>query len=379
MSATEILFWVSASLIGYVYAGYPLLTWLLSRSIGRAVDRFTVFPRVTVLTAAYNEAACIGETVRNKLRQDYPQDLLDVIVISDASTDGTDDIVRQLGERVQLIRQEPRAGKTAALNRAVPHAAGDILVFADANSIYAPDAIRNLVANFADASVGYATGKMVYVTLEGSLVGDGCSSYMRYENWIRSNESRLASVIGVDGGIDAVRKSLYQPMRADQLPDFVLPLSVAARGYRVVYESQALLRELALSEPADEYRMRVRVSLRAMWALWDMRPLLNPLRHGLLALQLTSHKLLRYFAFIPLTVLFFTSLLLAGQGKLFFLAAVMQVVTYALASFGWFRGRADSSLITAPYYFVLLNVAAAHAAIRFAIGERQAFWTPRTG
>lgn len=379
MSTTEVLFWVSAILIGYVYAGYPLLAWLLSRSIGREVGRSAIFPRVTVLTAAYNEAACIEEMVRNKLSQDYPPDLLDVIVISDASTDGTDDIVRQLGERVQLIRQEPRAGKTAALNRAVPHALGDILVFADANSIYAPDAIRSLVANFADASVGYVTGKMVYVTLEDSLVGDGCTGYMRYENWLRGHESRLASVIGVDGGIDAVRKSLYQAMRADQLPDFVLPLSVAARGYRVVYEPQALLRELALSEQADEYRMRVRVSLRAMWALWDMRALLNPLRHGLLVLQLASHKLLRYFAFIPLGVLFLTSLLLAGQGKLFILAAVLQIVTYALASYGWFRGRADSSLITVPYYFVLLNIAAAHAALRFALGERQALWTPRTG
>lgn len=378
MTALEVLFWVSAALVGYTYAGYPLLAWTLGRTVGRAVGCKPILPTVTVLTAARNEAACIRETVLNKLSQDYPPELLDVIVISDESTDGTDEIVRSLGERVRLIRQEPRAGKTAALNRAVPEAGGEILVFADANSIYAPDTVRNLVANFADPTVGYVTGKMVYVTREGSLVGDGCSGYMRYENWLRSHETRLASVIGVDGGVDAMRKTLYSPMRADQLPDFVMPLRIAASGSRVVYEPTALLKEQALSEHGDEYRMRVRVSLRALWAMWDMRALLNPLRHGLLSLQLLSHKLLRYLAFIPLLVLLATSVLLAGHGVLYLLAAVLQVACYLLAGIGWLR-QAGTSLVTMPYYFLLLNVAAAHAALRFARGERQALWTPRTG
>lgn len=378
MTALEILFWVSAALVGYTYAGYPLLAWVLARTIGQPVQRAPILPKVTVLTAARNEAACIKETVLNKLNQDYPPELLDIIVISDESNDGTDEIVQNLGDRVRLIRQEPRAGKTAALNRAVPEASGEILVFADANSIYAPDTIRNLVANFADPTVGYVTGKMVYVTSQGSLVGDGCSGYMRYENWLRAQEMRLASVIGVDGGVDAIRKALYHPMRADQLPDFVLPLRVAAGGSRVVYEPAALVKEQALSAHRDEYRMRVRVSLRALWALWDMRALLNPLRHGWLSLQLASHKPLRYLAFIPLLLLLATSILLAGRSPMYLLAAVLQVGCYLLACIGWLR-QSGSSLVTVPYYFLLLNVAAAHAALRFARGERQAIWTPRTG
>lgn len=376
----EILFWISAVWITYVYIGYPLLAWLLSVLVGRQVNKSDITPRVTVLTAAYNEADCIGRTVQNKLDQEYPADLLDVIVISDESSDGTDDIVRSLGPRVQLIRQTPRAGKTAALNLAVARAAGEILVFSDANSMYAPDTIRRLVSNFADPAVGYVTGKMLYVNEDGSLVGDGCSAYMKYENWLRASESRLAAVIGVDGGVDAVRRSVYRPMRADQQPDFVLPLSVAGQAYRVVYEPTATLHESALSEHDAEYRMRVRVTLRALWALWDMRHLMNPLRYGLLAFQIISHKLLRYLAFVPLVAAFFISWSLAAQKPLLLLAALLQTMVYVLAAVGWVgRGRSHSSLIGFPYYFVLLNVACALAVVKFIGGQRQAIWSPRTG
>ena len=378
MATIKALFWVSAALVAYTYAGYPLLAAALARAIGKPVRRAPILPRVTVLTAARNEAEHIRETVVNKLTQDYPPELLDVIVVSDESDDGTDEIVESLGDRVRLIRQQPRAGKTEALNRAAPQASGDVLVFSDANSIYAEDTVRNLVANFADDSVGYVTGKMVYVTVDGSLVGDGCSGYMRYENWLRVRETQLASVIGVDGGVDAVRKSLFRPMRADQLPDFVLPLLVAAGGFRVVYEPGALLKEQALSSHYDEYRMRVRVSLRALWALWDLRRLLNPLKYGLLSLQIASHKVLRYLAFVPLMSLLATSVVLAGQGGVYLLAALCQVVVYSLAAVGW-RRQSGSALLSVPYYFVLVNVAAAHAAIRFVKGEKQATWTPRTG
>ncbi len=175
-----------------------------------------------------------------------------MIVISDASDDGTDEIVGRVASehpgRVRLLRQEPREGKTAALNLAVPQARGEIVVFADANSIYGPDALRRLARNFADPAVGYVTGKMVYVNPDGSLVGDGCSAYMKLENWLRAQETRIGSVVGVDGGVDAVRRRLYRPMRADQLPDFVLPLAVVEQGARVVYEPDALLTEHALVE-----------------------------------------------------------------------------------------------------------------------------------
>lgn len=376
----EAVFWISAAWITYVYAGYPLLASILAALVGRQVCKADIAPRVTVLTAAYNEEACIAQTVQNKLEQDYPPELLDIIVVSDESVDDTDEIVSSLGSRVRLIRQSPRAGKTAALNLAVAQAAGEVLVFADANSMYAPDTIRRLVSSFADPAVGYVTGKMVYVNDDGSLVGDGCSAYMKYENWLRAAESRLAAVIGVDGGVDAVRRSVYKPMRADQQPDFVLPLNVAGQGYRVVYEPDARLHESALSEHDAEYRMRVRVTLRALSALWDMRRMMNPLRHRLLAFQIISHKLLRYLAFLPLVTAFAISWSLAAQNRLMLLAALAQTFVYVLAGIGWVsRGQNRSFLIGFPYYFVLLNMACAQAVIKFIGGQRQAIWAPRTG
>lgn len=378
MSVMESLFWTSAALVVYIYVGYPILVMLLARLLGRSVRRAPNCPSVTVLIAARNEAACIRETVLNKLEQDYPSHLLDIIVVSDASDDETDSIVESLGERVKLLRQEPRGGKTAALNRAALEARGQILVFADANSMYAPSTVRSLAANFADPSVGYVTGKMVYITKQGSMVGDGCSTYMRYENWLRERETQLGSVIGVDGGVDAIRRSLYSPMRADQLPDFVLPLRVAAMGFRVVYEPDAQLNEMALAKHRDELQMRVRVSLRALWALWDMRGLLNPINHGMLAWQLASHKLLRYLAFAPLVALFVTSFMLTPSGTVYAIAAVSQIAFYSLGLIGW-RSQHGLVAIAVPYYFLLLNVSSAIAFVRFLRGQQMTVWVPRVG
>ncbi|NLC69989.1 MAG: glycosyltransferase family 2 protein, partial [Desulfuromonadaceae bacterium] len=235
------LFFLSLALVIYVYGGYPVLVFVLGLFIDRSPRKQRVDPFVTILIAAHNEEKQIAATLSNELSLDYPADHLEILVISDGSTDRTDDIVKGFREKsVRLLRQEPRSGKTAALNLAVPLAKGNIVAFSDANSIWAPDALRRLTANLADPSVGYVTGKMVYTNPGGSPVGEGCSGYMKYENALRAGETRIGSVVGVDGGIDAVRKELYRPMNPDQLPDFVLPLQVVAQGRRVVYEPAAL-------------------------------------------------------------------------------------------------------------------------------------------
>jgi cellulose synthase/poly-beta-1,6-N-acetylglucosamine synthase-like glycosyltransferase len=240
------VFFVSLIGLVYIYIGYPFLIFILGKIFSKPVSKAEINIPVTILIAAYNEEGDIEATVRNKLEQEYPSDLLEIIIISDGSTDRTDEIVNSIQDpRVRLLRQEPRAGKTSALNMAVPHAKGEILVFSDANSISAPDALSKLIQNFSDPGVGYVTGKMVYTDPDGTIVGDGCTAYMKYENFLRRIESRLGSVVGVDGGIDAVRKKLYRPMNPDQLPDFVLPLKIVEQGYRVVYEPEAILQENA--------------------------------------------------------------------------------------------------------------------------------------
>lgn len=382
--ALEVTFWACLFVGLYPYVGYPLCIALLKVVRPRPVRSREIAPTVTVVISAHNEVAHIAATVRNKLQQDYPAALLDVMVVSDASTDGTDEALRRLAvqePRLSFLRQEPRSGKTSALNGLVARARGEIVVFADANSMYRPDTVGRLVAAFADSEVGYASGRMLYVDPHGSLVGDGCTAYMRYENRLRWYESAIGSVVGVDGGVDAIRRSLYCPMRSDQLPDFVLPLSVVEQNFRVVYVPEAVLEEETLSSEAAEYRMRVRVALRAFWALWDKRALLNPLRFPLFSWQLISHKLLRYLSFAPLGVAAVLNWLLVPHSWLYAGLALWQVIaaTLAVAAMLGPSRLSRFSMTRYCYYFLLLNWASAVAFSRFARGEKQALWQPRTG
>ncbi len=376
------LFWVAILTILYVYLGYPLALLVLSKLRPDPPQRSNLIPKVTILIAAYNEESVIEETVRNKLLLDYPQESLEIIVIVDGCEDGTEDIVKSIqAPNLRLLRQIPRAGKTSALNMGIAEASGEIIVFSDANSLYEPKALRQLVANFADPKVGYVTGKMVYQSEAGSLVGDGCSGYMKYENMLRNLETSVGSVVGVDGGIDAVRKSLYRPMQPDQLPDFVLPLTVIDQGYRVVYEPHAVLCEASLHEDTDEYRMRVRVSLRAYWALWDMRHLLLFRRNSLFSWQLWSHKVLRYLCFVFLFVAFLVNLVIVGQGFIYILFLLLQLCCYGFAlGAPWLERRGyGTSFSHFCRYFLLLNLASAHAFGKFICGKKQILWTPRKG
>lgn len=379
----QIIFFTSLFMIAYVYIGYPLCASLLAALKKNKTDKNNSYqPNITILIAAYNEEENIKETIKNKLAQDYPFEKVQIIVISDESTDQTDDIVKKFKNKgVKLLRQIPRAGKTSALNLGIKSASGDILVFSDANSIYEKNALKMLIRNFHDPQVGYVTGKMIYTNTDGSTIGDGCSSYMKYENLLRKIETDIGSVAGVDGGIDAVRKKLYQPMNPDQLPDFVLPLKVVEQGYRVVYEPDALLKEQSLKNADDEYRMRVRVSLRALWALKDMRKLLWNKNNLQFSWQLWSHKVLRYLCFIFLIAAYLSNLLLWSDHKLYNVLFVFQSVGYigAIITPFLFRFNKMFRILFFIHYFVLLNMASMHAFIKFMQGKKQIIWSPRKG
>ncbi|KPQ30429.1 MAG: glycosyltransferase [Marinobacter excellens HL-55] len=383
----QFVFWASFFLLFYIYFGYPLAVKTVAGLNPKPVNKSGDYePKVSILIAAYNEAKDIEDTLRNKLALDYPKDRLEILVVSDESEDGTDEIVQAIANEaaceVRLFRQVPRQGKTAGLNLLKEHTTGDILAFSDANSQWDADALCRLVRNFNDPEVGYVTGKMVYVNSDGSLVGDSCSAYMKYENWLRYQETQAGSVVGVDGGIDAMRKCLFQPLRADQLPDFVQPLKVVEQGYRVVYEPEALLKEEALSDGDSEFSMRVRVSLRALWALKDMKHLMNPATNLLFAWQMISHKLLRYGAFVPMATLAFSALYLAPVKGFYTLAALGYAAFLVLAWSGHKKesgGESLSAIYSIPYYFVLLNLASLQACVAFLKGEKKVVWNPRKG
>ncbi len=379
----EYLFWISGLTLAYIYLGYPLmLKYLPKQHSPASTDETATLPKVSVLIPAFNEAKVIAKTIKNKLEQNYPAELIEILVISDESDDGTDQIVADLmsqDERVKLVRQSPRQGKTSGLNLAVPQTTGEILVFSDANSQYHPDAIRALVNCFSDPEIGYVTGKMVYTNEDGSLVGDGCSAYMKYENHMRRLETQIGSVIGVDGGIDAMRKSLFQAMNPDQLPDFVQPLKVVTQGKRVAFCEEALLNEEALTNSNSEFRMRVRVSLRAYWAMWDMKHLFNPFRFGIFSLQLLSHKLLRYLAFFPLFFLLISNAYLTGSGLFYQFTLLGQIAFYCGGAFVALNEGSQNRFLGLAHYFCLINIAAAMAFLKFLKGEKIVTWKPRVG
>lgn len=382
MSWLEILCLGSVALALYPLLGYPLVIALIGRLRPRPVRGQAYSPAVTILIPAYNEAACIGGTIENKLQQQYPRDRLQIIVVSDGSDDGTDDIVRDYGvQGVELLRREPRRGKAAALNAAMRAARGEIIVFSDANASFASDAVARLVENFADPRVGYATGELRVLHHAGNQTGEGASGYIRYENWLRAAESRAGSVIGVNGGIDAMRRALYTDVPDDQITDFVLPLQVIVAGFRVVYDPRARSAEEANQELGSEFRMRVRVALRAMRGLWYMRTVLNPLHRPLTAFCVLSHKVLRYLTFVFLIIALTTSSVLAVRSPAFRLLWQLEVLALALAVIGLLRGlptflRRATGLAS---YFLISNVAFAVATVRFLRGDAMATWRPRGG
>jgi len=365
----------------YPIVGYPLVLSAIALLRPRPVRRGEWTPSVTILVPAYNEAACIAGTIENKLALDYPAERLEITVVSDASEDGTDDIVRRYADRgVKLLRTAARQGKAAALNEAIRHANGEIVVFSDANSTFAVDAVRRMVENFTDPRVGYVTGNLQYLHGEEAS-GRGSGAYMRYENWLRRIETRVDSVIGVNGGVDAMRRRLYAAVPADQITDFVLPLRVIAAGFRVVFDERVHSSERANQELGSEFRMRVRVALRAMRGLVYMRQALNVVRVPLPAFCIFSHKILRYLSFLFLAGALIINAILAARNPSYIPLLLLQVAFYALALLGLTRNLPGAlrRLTALPTYFLVSNVAFGIAALRFARGDVVATWRPRAG
>jgi cellulose synthase/poly-beta-1,6-N-acetylglucosamine synthase-like glycosyltransferase len=378
----EALFWLSVFLVAYPYLVYPAVVWLIGLAAPRPARRADHEPAVTVLVPAYNEAECIAGTLEHLLAQDYPAAKLQIIVISDGSDDGTDDIVRAHAKRgVELLRQEGRGGKALALNAGVRRARGGIIVFCDANARFAPDAVRQMARNFADPAVGYVTGRLALLSSGQTVSGGGGSAYLRYENLVRSLESRVASVIGVNGGVDAIRRELYSDVSRELITDFVLPLRVIASGHRVVYDPRVQSAEHANAELGSEFRMRVRVALRALQGLVHMRQLFNPLRHPWAAFALTSHKLLRYMGFVFLATAAVSNAWLAAEPGVYRVLLAVHAALYVLALLGVARagGGALGRLASVPAYLLVSYAAFAMATAKFLRGQSMATWQPRAG
>jgi cellulose synthase/poly-beta-1,6-N-acetylglucosamine synthase-like glycosyltransferase len=365
--------------IGYAYVGYPLLLLLLSRIRPKPVKSSHWTPSVTVIIAAYNEERDLAAKLENTLALDYPPSQLEIMVTSDCSSDRTDEIARSFADRgVRLHRQEERHGKTAAQNAAVTKASGEIIVFSDATTHYRPDVLRLMIPAFADKSVGCVTGRVIYQDDKDSSVGTGTQSYWNYEFFLKKHESAVCSLIGVCGCMYAVRASAYIPLYNEACSDFIIATTMVEQGLRAVYVPEAVCTEEPNRQAKKELAARVRIISQTFADLWRNRSVLNPFRSGFYAVQLWSHKLMRYLVPVFLIAIFITSAFLATRNAFYAAVFVAQVAFYlaALVSWGLERLGVTFSLLALPQYFVITNLASLIAFVKFLTGERYTRWEP---
>jgi len=375
----QAVFIAAIALMAFIYFGYPALMLALSFVFRRPVRRADITPRVSVIIAAYNEERDIEAKLKNTLALDYPRDRLEIIVASDCSTDRTDEIVRRFKKRGVILRRQPdRFGKTVAQNRAVKVSSGEILVFSDATTMYEPDAVRKIVRSFADPEVGCVAGQLIYVDAAASAVGKGCRSYWGYEKFLKRCESQVDSLIGVSGCLYAVRRICHARLANDMIDDFVIATEIHLQGLRTVYEPEAIAMEDTNRRAKDEFRMRVRVIKQTMSALRRYSKVLNPFRHKMFAIQMITHKLLRYAGPLLLIAALVSSGMASGSVEWLRLAFLGQLALYGAAVIGWVGERLKIKLgpLAIPYYFALVNAASFVAFLKALCGKTYVVWEP---
>ena len=376
---TQIIFWLSFAALFYTYIGYPILVYLMSVFRPLEINKSEILPSVTVLITAYNEEQDIRAKLENTLRVDYPKEKLEILVASDCSSDKTDEIVKEFaGKGVKLYRQTERLGKTMAQNAAVERAAGEIILFSDATTMYESNVLRAMLPNFADATVGCVAGKLIYVDDSSSNVGKGAKSYWNYETFIKTSESRTCSLIGASGCLYTVRKSAYRAMYAEACSDFLICTIVRRQGLRSVFEPTAVCTEETNRQTGKEMQMRIRVIGQTFTDLWRNRAMLNPFKHGFFAVELISHKVFRYAVPLFLISMLLTTAVSAFFSTFFALFFAAQLAFYLAAVIGWLLERRDKNIgiLAIPLYFVLTNSASLIAFYRFMRGENYASWEP---
>jgi len=374
----KILLWTSLAYLVYVEVGYLLLLWMISKfrkPYGQPEGSYQ--HPITVLIAAHNEEAVIAPKLDNILGQDYPSDLLQVIVASDHSTDRTDQIVRgYAGRGVVLCRADQHGGKIAALRAAEHLINGQVVVFTDADAVFQPGAIRTLVRHFKDPKVGAVSGREIRPGTGPQDKGKGEGLYNRIETLVKRLEARVGNLVVLHGGIFAIRRELL-PYVPDHLThDGIVPCQLTLDGYVVRYEPQAVSVEAYHLDSRQDFKRRIRTVLQAYQSYLSVKEALNPFRTGFFAIQVWSHRILRWFVFPILMVVLITNLLLVGQSPFYLALAVLQGICYLLAMIGFLLDRAGlrPGLFYFPFYFVYLHLAAFYAILLSWSGRNIATW-----
>lgn len=370
------LFWLALIGAGFSYFLYPLILKLLPGRPTRHMPQGQSGPppKVTLIVTAHNEAHRIREKIENSLKLDFNE--LEILIASDASSDGTDDIVREYGDRgVSLVRAEERKGKENAQLKAIKEATGEILVFSDVATSIPEDALNRLVRYFEDPQVGAVSSEDRFISRDGSVVGEG--AYVRYEMWLRALESERAGLVGLSGSFFAARSSVCREWDIYSPSDFNTALNCARNGMIAVTASDVLGYYHDVADASKEYQRKLRTIIRGLTALVRHPEVLNPMQYGLFAFQVFGHKLMRWAVPWFQVLLFLTSLLLVGKGGIYTLALLAQLAFYGCVIAGHLNPvLRERTYIKIPYFFVQVNLAIAHATISFLGGRRMTVWSP---
>ena len=369
------MFWVCLFLTLYPYINYPLLVVVWSRVGGRPWDQGDEFPRISLIISVYNEERVIRQKLENALALDYPKDRFEILVVSDGSTDATEEIVSSFDDSRIVLKAYDRAGKTACLNRALSELTGDIVVFTDANSMFPSQALTKIARNFADKQVGLVTGWTKY-RRSGCEEEEASGSYARLEKLTKEGESSISSCVGADGAIFAIRRELYRRLEEYDINDFVIPLHVLGQGRRVVLDTDVYCLEEPSEGAGKEFRRQARMTNRTLGAIRRNTHFLNPLQYGSFAFFLLSHKVLRFMTPLFAVGTWLISLLLLTTALMYLLIFFL-VTMFLFAGLIGLKGGGHSRIVDLCATFLLTNAGQVVGWFRFLTGRPDTMWTPQ--
>jgi len=380
----KFIFLFSLALVFYTYFGYWMLLYLIGLFFKRSVSKNDFYPKVSFIIAAYNEEVTIRAKLDNTLRSDYPKDKLEIIVVSDCSTDNTDTIVKEFSNQgVMLLRQQVRNGKTEAQNEAAKNATGEILLFSDATTNYKEDTIKKIVRSFHDSIVGCVEGKLIFTNNGDNDLAVERGFFTKIETLIRIKESQIGSVLGVSGCVYAVRKNLYRTMDKALVSDLGISFIIVNQGYRVVFERDAIVTEKSGLSIREEFKRNTRTVCQGWVAIMILRKqifeMFNLPHLRFFLVQLFSHKILRWITPFLLLNIYFTNLFITlssgfGVYSIFFIAQSLCYLAVILNILLKFKPLNRSKFMQIATFFCMYNAAAIIGLYKFLRGDKKAFW-----
>ncbi|WP_153800382.1 glycosyltransferase family 2 protein [Foetidibacter luteolus] len=379
MLAIKIVFWLSIFFLLYAYVGYALITWLLVKLGGKKkpLAPVTEYPAVSFIVAAYNEEAFIEEKIKNTLNLDYPKEKLEIIIVTDGSTDATPQLVSQ-HEGVTLMHKPERMGKSAALNRAVPLAKHPIIVMCDANTVLNADCIQELVKHYQDEKVGGVAGEKRVLSQEGITQQEGV--YWKYESALKKLDAQYHTIVGAAGELFSFRKNLWTNIEKDAiLDDFMISMRIVQKGYQVKYEPKAYAMETASASVKEESKRKVRIAAGGFQSITRLASMFNIFKYGKASFLYISHRVLRWAVCPFCLVLLLGAGIYLGltSGELFYqVALIAQLAGYSLMLLNYLLGRVNRRIpMVQPFqYFVFMNICVIRGFFRYIKGKQSVTW-----